>query len=155
MLSLSLPLGNPVYMFSLIMSPYSSLVLHYFTYNECWCVIIGTLVYEFVIYPFVGNKLPSILRRIGAASFVVIVLSIVSLVVSIVSHYHNTVDPLVWHDIVLQVVSGLTAMVLVSSALEFVCAQSCTIQYADISHGVCSTLTPLLLVTRFLAASRF
>ena len=113
-----------MYMFSLIMSPYSSLVLHYFTYNECWCVIIGTLVFEFVIYPFVGNKLPSILRRIGAASFVVIVLSIVSLVVSIVSHYYNTVNPLVWHDIVLQVVSGLSAMVLVSSALEFVCAQS-------------------------------
>ena len=83
-----------------------------------------TLVYEFVIYPFVGNKLPSILRCIGAASFVVIVLSLVSLVVSIVSHYYNTVDPLVWHDIVLQVVSGLSAMVLVSSALEFVCAQS-------------------------------
>ena len=124
-LSLWLLVRNPVYMFShIIMSPYSSLVLHYFTYNECWCVIIGTLVYEFVIYPFVGNKLPSILRRIGAASFVVIVLSIVSLVVSTVSHYYNIVDPLVWHDIVLQVVSGLSGMFLVSSALEFVCAQS-------------------------------
>ena len=124
-LSLCLLVGHPVYMFSrIIMSPYSSVVLHYFTYNECWCVIIGTLVYEFVIYPFVGNKLPSILRRIGADSFVVIVLSIMSLVVSIVSHYYNTVDPMVWHDIVLQVFSGLSAMVLVSSALEFVCAQS-------------------------------
>ena len=29
-----------------------------------------------------------------------------------------------WHDIVPQVVSGLSAMVLVSSTLEFVCAQS-------------------------------
>ena len=124
-LSLSLLVGHPVYIFShIIMSPYSSVVLHCFTYNECWCVIIGTLVYEFVIYPFVGNKLPSILRRIGADSFVVIVLSIMSLVVSIVCHYYNTVDPMVWHDIVLQVVSGLSAMVLVSSALEFVCAQS-------------------------------
>ena len=124
-LSLSLLVGNPVYMFSHnIMSPYSSVVLHYFTYNEYWCVIIGTLVYELVIYPFVRNKLPSILRRIDAASFVVIVLSIVSLVVSIVSHYYNTVDPMVWHDIVLQVVSGLSAMDRVSSALEFICAQS-------------------------------
>ena len=87
-------------------------------------MLIGTLIYEFVIYSFVGNKLPSILRRIGAASFVVIVLSILSLVLSIVSHYYNTVDPMVWHEIVLQVVSGLTAMVLVSSAVEFVCAQS-------------------------------
>ena len=124
LLSLCLLVGKPVYMFSHIMSPYSSVVLHYFTYNENWCVIIGTMFYEFVIYPFVGNKLPSILRRIGAVSFVVIVLSIVSLVVSIVCHYYNSVDPLVWHDIVLQVVSGLSTMVLVSSALEFVCAQS-------------------------------
>ena len=124
LLSLCLLVRKPVYMFSHIMSPYSSVVLHYFTYNGYWCVIIGTLVYEFVIYPFVRNKLPSILRRIGAASFVVIVLSIVSLVVSIVCHYYNTVNPLVWHDIVLQVVSGLSTMFLVSSALEFVCAQS-------------------------------
>ena len=107
-----------------IMYPYSSVVLHYFTYNEWWCVIIGTLFYEFFIYPFVGNKLPSILRRIGAISFVVIVLSIVSLVVSIVRHYYNTVDPMVWHDIVLQVVSGFSLMFLLSSAFEFVCAQS-------------------------------
>ena len=124
-LSLSLLVGKPVYMFShIIMSPYSSVVLHYFTYNECWCVIIGTMVYEFVIYPFVGNKLPSILRRIGAASFVVIVLSIVSLVVSIVRHYYNTVDSMVWHDIVLQVFSGFSLMFLLSSAFEFICAQS-------------------------------
>ena len=33
-LSLSLLVGKPVYMFSHIMSPYSSVVLHYFTYNE-------------------------------------------------------------------------------------------------------------------------
>ena len=124
-LSLSLLVGKPVYMFShIIMSPYSSVILHYFTYNECWCVIIGTMVYEFVIYPFVGNKLPSILSRIGAASFVVIVLSIVSLVVSIVRHYNNTVDSMVWHDIVLQVVSGFSLIFLLSSAFEFVCAQS-------------------------------
>ena len=89
-------------------------------------MFIGTLVYEFVIYPFVRNKLPSILRRIGAASLLVVVLSIniVSLVVSVVGHYNGTVDSLVWRDILLQVMKGLLIMVLMSSALEFVCAQS-------------------------------
>ena len=87
-------------------------------------MFIGTLVYEFVIYPLVRNKLPSILRRIGAASLLVVVLSIVSLVVSVVSYYNSAVDSLVWRDILLQVMKGLLTMVLMSSALEFVCAQS-------------------------------
>ena len=120
LLSLILLVGTP----EAVMSGCSSAVLQYFTYNIYWCVIIGTLVYEFVIYPFVRNKLPSILRRIGAASFLVIVLSIVSLVVSVVCHYNGTVDSVVWHDIILQVMSGLLIMVLLSSAFEFVCAQS-------------------------------
>ena len=123
LLSLILLVGTPVYMFSHL-SRCSSAVLQYFTYNIYWCIVIGTLVYEFVIYPFVRNKLPSILRRIGAASFLVIVLSIVSLVVSVVSYYNDTVDSVVWHDIILQVMSGLLTMILLSSAFEFVCAQS-------------------------------
>ena len=47
-----------------------------------------------------------------------------SLVVSVVGHYNGTVDSLVWRDILLQVMKGLLIMVLMSSALEFVCAQS-------------------------------
>ena len=119
-LSLILLVGNP----EAIVSRCSSAVLRYFTYNIYWCVVVGTLVYEFVIYPFVRNKLPSILRRIGAAAFLVIVLSIVSLVLSVVSYYNGTVDSVVWHDIILQVMSGLLTMILLSSAFEFVCAQS-------------------------------
>ena len=123
LLSLNLLLRNPVAKFSQ-MSQYSSVILYCLTYNKYWCIVVGTLVYEFVIYPFARHKLPSILRRIGAASFLVIVLSIVSLIVSVVSYYNGTVDSVVWHDIVLQVMSGLLTMVLLSSALEFVCAQS-------------------------------
>ena len=122
LLSLNLLVGSPVYMFS-HMSRCSSVIL-YFIYSKYWSMFVGTLIYEFVIYTFVRNKLPSILRRIGVASLLVVVLSIVSLVVSVVSHYDGTVDPLVWHDIILQVMNGLLTMVLMSSALEFVCAQS-------------------------------
>ena len=123
MVSLNLLVESPVYMFS-HMSGYSSVILYYFTYSKYWSMFIGTLVYEFVIYPFVRNKLPSILRRFGVASLLVVVLSIVSLVVSVVSYYNGTVDSVVWNDILLQVMKGLLMMVLVSSALEFVCAQS-------------------------------
>ena len=50
------------------------------TYDRYCCAIIGTLVNEIVIYPFARNKLPSILRCIGAASFLIIALRVVSVV---------------------------------------------------------------------------
>ena len=95
-------------------SRFSSIILSYFTYYVCWCVVIGTLVYEFVIYPFARNKLPSILRRIGAVSFVTIVLNLVSLVLSVLRLYHCTVNTM----------SGPLIFVLFSAVFEFVCAQS-------------------------------
>ena len=98
-------------------------ILSYFTYNRYWCSIIGTLVYEFVIYPFVRNKLPSILKRIGSASFLIIVLNIVSLVLSVVIHFDSTLDDTVWRS-VLHVISGLLTVVLLPAIFEFICAQS-------------------------------
>ena len=98
-------------------------ILSYFTYNGFWCVSIGTLVYEFVIYPFARNKLPSILKRIGIASFLIVIVSVVSLIVSVVSHFESSVDSF-WLDNILDVVTGLSSMVLLSAAFEFVCAQS-------------------------------
>ena len=105
-------------------SRFSSIILFYFTYCVCWCVVIGTLVYEFVIYPFARNKLPSILKRIGTVSFVTIVLNLVSLVLSVLRLYHCTVNTEVWQQVVLQAMSGLLIFVLFSAVLEFVCAQS-------------------------------
>ena len=119
LLSLNLLGGYNAFVVSL-----ESVVLYYFTYNIFWCVFIGTLVYEFVIYPFVRNKLPSILRRIGAASLPVIVLSIVTLVVSVVRHYDSSVNITVLLVIVLQVMSGLLTTILLPATVEFVCAQS-------------------------------
>ena len=98
-------------------------LLSYFTYNGFWCVFIGTLVYEFVIYPLARNKLPSILKRIGLASFLNVVLSVFSLIVSVVCHFDSSLNS-VWQDVILEVVAGLSSMVLLSAAFEFVCAQS-------------------------------
>ena len=105
-------------------SGYNSVILSYFTYDGNWCVVIGTLVYELVIYSFARQKLPSILKRIGAASFVSIVLLIVSLVLSVLRHYHCTVNTMVWLDVVLQVMTGLLVFIILSAVFEFVCAQS-------------------------------
>ena len=150
MVSLNLLVGSPVANFS-HMSRCSSVILYYFTYSKYLSMFIGTLVYEFVIYPLVRNKLPSILRRIGAALLLVVVLSIVSLVVSVVSRYNGTVDSLVWHDIILQVMKGLLKMVLMSSALEFVCAQS-PYNMRTLVIGYTTLLLFIVNFYRFLAA---
>ena len=105
-------------------SRFNSVILSYFTYNIYWCVVIGTLVYEFVVYPFARNKLPSILKRIGAVSFVTIVLNLVSLVLSVLCHYHCPVNTEVWQQVILQAMSGLLMFVLWPAVFEFVCAQS-------------------------------
>ena len=118
-----LQLNREYYMFPGI-SWHNSIILSIFTYNIYWCVFIGTLVYEFVIYPFARNKLPSILKRIGAASFVTVVLCIVSLVLSVLHHYDSSMNIDVWRYIVLQVMSGIFILVVLSAVFEFVCAQS-------------------------------
>ena len=105
-------------------SRFNSVILSCFTYHVCWCVVIGTLVHEFFIYPFARNKLPSILKRIGAVSFVTIVLHLVSLVLSVLRQYHCLVNTEVWHQVVLQAMSGPLMFVLFSAVFEFVCAQS-------------------------------
>ena len=105
-------------------SQFNFIILSYFTYHMCWCVVIGTLVYEFVVYPFARNKLPSILKRIGAVSFVTIVLNLVSLVLSVLRHYHCPVNTEVWQQVVLQAMSGPLIFVLLCAVFEFVCAQS-------------------------------
>ena len=99
-------------------------ITSYFTFNGFWCVIIGTLVYEVVIYPIVRNKLPSILRRIGFASFLITAVGVVFLVVSVVRHFDSSLNSIVWPGILLSVVVALLIKVLLSTAFEFVCAQS-------------------------------
>ena len=46
------------------------------------------------------------------------------MVLSVVRYYDGTVNTVVWHSIVIQVMSGLLTVVLLSAAFEFVCAQS-------------------------------
>ena len=47
-----------------------------------------------------------------------------SLVVSVVRHFDSSLNSIVWPGIVLSVVVALLVMVLLSTAFEFVCAQS-------------------------------
>ena len=48
---------------------YVSELLPLITYNSWWCGMVWTVFYEFILYPVIRNRLPSILRKIGIISF--------------------------------------------------------------------------------------
>ncbi len=106
---------------------YVSKLLALFTYNSWWCGMVWTVFYEFVLYPVIRNRLPSILRRIGIISLFITIFSIVFLILELLQ---NNDDALVairymYVAFVLNSVSrGLLTMLLFSNMLELVCAQA-------------------------------
>ena len=88
--------------------------------------IFATLVFEFIIYPLARNKLPSILKRITAVPLISTFVSFVYLIYNLVhylSHSSETTGEWIVHYL-LFAVSSILFQVLLTSFLEFVCAQS-------------------------------
>ena len=104
---------------------YVSRLLALFTYHHLWCGMVWTVFYEFVLYPVIRNKLPSILRRIGIISLFITTLSVVFLILELVQNNYG--DKLVakYVTIVLNSIStGMLTMFLASTVMELVCAQA-------------------------------
>ena len=97
-----------------------------FTHSVSVHAIVATLVFEFIIYPLVKNKLPSILKKITAVPLILTFVSFVYLVYKLVhylSHSIETTGELIIHHL-LFAVSSVLFQVLLTSSLEFMCAQS-------------------------------
>ena len=62
--------------------------LYSHNYHHLWCGMVWTVFYEFVLYPVIRNKLPSILRRIGIISFF-ITLSVVFLILELLQNNYS------------------------------------------------------------------
>ena len=99
--------------------------LYFFSFNIFWCVVLGTPVYEFVIYPFVKNKLPSILKRIGIAAFLLVLINITYLILSVFQHFHIVASNYtIWLFVVQQIILSFFSLLFLPSLFEFACAQS-------------------------------
>ena len=88
--------------------------------------LLGTLAYEFLVYPLVRNKLPSILKRIGVASLLTITISFVCFILKLahfLSYSSETTTEWIFY-IIYYSTSGLLGQVLLTLVLEFMCAQS-------------------------------
>ena len=131
-------------MFIVLVAYDSSNIATYFTTHQCtsqllfsftfylWWAI-ATVVYEFGIYPFIRNKLPSTLKRIGIIAVLILLINCLSLVLSTVNNFQFTNNASTsdfttfyhhyWPGIN-QILSGIVVLFLIASVLEFVCAQS-------------------------------
>ena len=97
-----------------------------FTHSYSVHAILSTFVFEFIIYPLVRNKLPSILKRITAVLLISAFVSFACLIYDLV-HYlsHSTETTGEWIvDSLFLAMSSIQFRVLLTSSLEFVCAQS-------------------------------
>ena len=83
------------------------------------------MVYKFGLYPVIKNKLPSIMKRIGAASFLIVLLNIFFLILSVVvSLSPDSLTNIDWILIIQSITFALLSFSLLTSIFEFVCAQS-------------------------------
>ena len=101
-------------------------VTYYFTYSQYWCAILAIIAYEFAVYPFVRNKLPSSLKRIGIVSLLMTFVSLICFGIKLaqyLSHFDESITGWIT-DVLYNVANGLLSQALLTSVLEFVCAQS-------------------------------
>ena len=68
-----------------------------FSYNLNLCFIVWTLLHEFLIFPLLRDRLPSILKRIGIASFLFVVVSLICLILSLINyHFEGSLIAIDW-----------------------------------------------------------
>ena len=112
---------------------------------------LGTLAHEFFVYPFFGNKLPSILKRIGAVTLIMTLVCFVCFLLKLahfLSHSSETTTGWIVFFVYNSTV-GLIYQVLFTSLLEFMCAQS---PY-NMRGLLLSLAVPIILVSYFLSVS--
>ena len=113
--------------------------------------LLGTFAYEFFVYPLVRNKLPSILKRIGVVSLMIITVSFVCFVLKLahfLSHSSETTTEWTVYFIYYST-SGLLGQVLLTLGLEFMCAQS---PY-NMRGLLISLVAPLVIVSATIGAA--
>ncbi|XP_064403264.1 solute carrier family 15 member 3-like [Halichondria panicea] len=98
-------------------------VLTYFTYQwDLWCIVL-VVVYELFMYPLICHIFLSSIRRIGLIAFAIFIVNFVCVLLSI--YYYVSNQPI--HIVLAYAHSIVVAALIISlltSAMEFVCAQS-------------------------------
>ena len=107
----------------IVPSPCWNSVFNAFTTNPWWCVIVATLIYEFIVYPFIRYRLPSILKRIGIIFLCLVCLNAAFLLYSVCIYYKVTVFRPFSINIQL-ILYTFSTIAHFTTSLELVCAQA-------------------------------
>ncbi len=95
------------------------------TYKSEWWILITTILFEFVIYPIVRERFPSILKRIGIVAFLSFVISILFFILSLVHHFYKEENISLWiTQVLFHFTRGLQLCFLLHAFLDLVCAQA-------------------------------
>ena len=98
--------------------------LYLFTLHPVWCAMLMTLVYESLVYPCFKHRLPSSMKRMGVASFVVVLRNIMSLVKNILAYFNIVEREAPWMEGINSVLFGVLMAFTITACYEFICAQS-------------------------------
>ena len=107
-----------------ILSPCKAKGLHLFTLHPAWCAVLMVLVNEVLIYPCFKHRLPSSMKRMGMASFTVVLQNITFLIVSILEHSNIVERKAPWILGINSVLFGVLLATSTTACFEFICAQS-------------------------------
>ena len=97
----------------------TSNIIYNFSCNFWWSGIVTTVVYEFALYPFIRNKVPSSIRRIGGVALLYLLLNILNLAIQFVPDVDVRASGLY-----MGALSSFLYVLLINGILEFLCAQS-------------------------------
>ena len=79
------------------MQSVTSDVAHFFAHSSVIYAILATFAFEFLVYPFVKNKLPSILKRITAVPLILTLVSSVCFFLKLASYSsHSSETTTLW-----------------------------------------------------------
>ena len=106
------------------LGPCKTKALYSFTLHPEWCAILMALINEFVIYPCFKHRLPSSMKRIGLASFTVVVRNITFLIVNILAYFNIVERTEFWMLGINSVLFGMLVVTLFTACFEFICAQA-------------------------------
>ena len=101
-------------------------VAHLFLNSVYWYGLLGIVAHEFLIYPFIRNRLPSILKRIGAATLLTTFITFSCFTLTL-AHYlsQSSETATKWiAQILHQSTGGALFQLVVTLIVEFMCAQS-------------------------------
>jgi len=98
--------------------------VYIFTYNPWWLIALSTVIFEGLVYPLVGHKLPNTLKRMGCVKALLLAINIGFLLTNVYLLYFPSKTEVTKTFIASCILYGPLSMVLTTSMYEFVCAQA-------------------------------